>query len=1341
VGLVVAPAALDTKGAVLNSNVKALQDTLASLLTSSSSSPSASSAPSRSSPGGERPRVDDFSTFAQKILDWEDGDLVAYDDGDEGHRRALSFPLVDFSETLRPSFAVPLPDDARKEGGSERKWLALVKVIPAGRDFDDAHAYDDRRWQASAQARFERLLWETQIPIGILYNGADLRLCYVPRGESAGHLSFPLDAMVEVPNRAMLSALSLLLGAERLFTLPTSLRLPALLEESRKYQSVVSTQLAGQVLAALHELVAGFQAANVASGHRLLGGVLADDRQQVYGGLLSTLLRLVFVLYAEDRDLLPDDPVYRDGYSVSQLFERLREDAALHPDTMDQRFGAWGQLLGLFRLIFDGAAYKDPERDRLVKLPPRQGKLFNPDTYAFLEGRPWLDRRVTGKRVTPPAVSDGVVLRVLENLMLLDGQRLSYRSLDVEQIGSVYEALMGFALEIAEGTSVAVKPDHVVINLQALLAEKPAQRAKWLKERAGLDVKDGDGLKAAATIDDVTSALGNAISARSAGAGLIPLGAIYLQPTEERRRSGSHYTPRALTEPIVRTALRPHFERFEADGKKTTPQEILELKICDPAMGSGAFLVEVVRQLADALVQAWANHPDDPTVPYDLPPDETQALRAARLVAQRCIYGVDKNPFAVELGKLSLWLATFAKDHPFTFVDHSLKHGDSLVGLSRAQIARFSWNDDAQITFVSQFIEDYLKEAEIDRRTIQRLGDTKDNQEKTLLLESVDTALDVARTVGDLVVAAFFSEDKDRAREEARKRFEDLAQLWLTAKNPDRGRVDEIVAELRQGERGIPPFHWEIEFPEVFTRKNAGFDVFVGNPPFAGKNTIINGNRPAVLDWLKTIHEGAHGNADLVAHFYRRAFSLLRQQGTFGLIATNTIAQGDTRSTGLSYVCTHGGTIYAATRRLKWPGVAAVIVSVVHVAKGEALVTPVLDGREVSRITAFLFHGGGHESPAQLAANAGKSFQGSIVLGDGFFFDDTKADATKKSEMKSILAANSRCAEVIFPYLGGQEFNQNVKPTIERYVISFGELGLEDIRTKWPELVEIVERKVRGRRASHSTAEWWQHERRRPELYSGCRSLERVLAISCGATAHASFSFLPSNMIFANTLAILLLETNACFAAVQCRLHEFWARFFGSSMKDDLRYTPSDCFETFPFPERWEDDPTLEDIGQRYHDFRAALMVKNNEGLTKTYNRFHDPTERDPEIQQLRALHDEMDRAVLDAYGWSDLRPICEFLLDYEDDDDDGTSKRKKPWRYRWPDDVRDEVLARLLELNKARAEAERLLGAEADLEAKTKAPKKKTAKKSSTKTKKSSSSSSGELFATSAPPDEPDDV
>jgi hypothetical protein len=130
-------------------------------------------------------------------------------------------------------------------------------------------------------------------------------------------------------------------------------------------------------------------------------------------------------------------------------------------------------------------------------------------------------------------------------------------------------------------------------------------------------------------------------------------------------------------------------------------------------------------------------------------------------------------------------------------------------------------------------------------------------------------------------------------------------------------------------------------------------------------------------------------------------------------------------------------------------------------------------------------------------------------------------------------------------------------------------------------------------------------------------------------------------------------------------------------------------------------------VGRDDHACRIAFFDPRRQGLTKTYNRFHDPDERSPDIFKLRELHAAMDRAVLDAYGWTDLQPTYTFLLDYEEDEDENESegrRRKKLWRYRWPDDFRDEVLARLLELNRRRAEEERLSGG---AEAKPKKPRK----------------------------------
>ena len=206
-----------------------------------------------------------------------------------------------------------------------------------------------------------------------------------------------------------------------------------------------------------------------------------------------------------------------------------------------------------------------------------------------------------------------------------------------------------------------------------------------------------------------------------------------------------------------------------------------------------------------------------------------------------------------------------------------------------------------------------------------------------------------------------------------------------------------------------------------------------------------------------------------------------------------------------------------------------------------------------------------------------------------------------------------------------------------------------------------------------------------------------------------AFCVMESRCVFSDRLVVFPFSSYASLASLQSRVHETWARFFSATLKDDLMYAPSDCFGTFPFAENWQTHPAFEAAGRAYDEFRAALMIKNNEGLTKTYNRFHDPDESDPRIAKLRELHAAMDRAVLDAYGWSDIETDCEFLLDYEIDEEVWSPRRKKPYRYRWPDDVRDEVLARLLELNAERTREESRLGA-----AVTKGPDKTPASKSS---------------------------
>ena len=368
----------------------------------------------------------------------------------------------------------------------------------------------------------------------------------------------------------------------------------------------------------------------------------------------------------------------------------------------------------------------------------------------------------------------------------------------------------------------------------------------------------------------------------------------------------------------------------------------------------------------------------------------------------------------------------------------------------------------------------------------------------------------------------------------------------------------------------------------------------------------------------------------------------------------------------------------------------------------------ILDGKPVEKITAFLFHAGGNNDPQRLIANQDKSFQGSIVLGMGFTFDDGNPDATSIDEMHRLIQKDPRNQDRIFPYIGGEEVNSSPTHAHDRYAINFGEMSEEEAR-EWLDLMSIVEEKVKPERMKQKDRggqeKWWQFLRPRSEMNRAIESLDWALVVA-RHQPQWSVALMPSNIVFSEALVVFALNQYPAFCTIQSRIHELWARFFGSSMKDDLRYTPSDCFETFPFPENWETNRELESIGQEYYEFRAALMIRNNQGLTATYNRFHDPEDDDADILKLRQLHTQMDTAVLAAYGWTDISTTCEFRLDYEDEEPsdtqpiEGKRQRKKPWRYRWPEATHDEVLARLLELNQHRHEVEILGGKQAEKKA-----------------------------------------
>ncbi len=924
--------------------------------------------------------------------------------------------------------------------------------------------------------------------------------------------------------------------------------------------AVLRTRLPGKPSRRSRILVAGFERAaardSAGGGADWLCLALEAEGDPFYQGVLSVVLRIVFVLFAEGRGLLPvDHPTYVEAFSVYGLHERLRHDCAVHPDRMHVRFGAYRQLLALFRAVFHGA------RQGTLELPPRHGQLFDPEAFPFLEGR------LPGSTVAgaAPSVDDQTIHRVLDRLVMLDGRKVSYGALDVEQIGSAYESLMGFRVQRGAGRLV-------------------------------------------------------------------------LRPGVERRRTSSHYTPRSLTETIVRRMLEPLLACL---GDRRTPEQILELKICDPAMGSGAFLVATCRALANEVVAAWTRSGELAAVVAEQGDAQTHA---SRLVSQRCLYGVDKNPMAVELAKLSLWLVTQSVELPFSFVNHGLRCGDSLVGLNRRHVEAFHWS---------------FSEPAGARRALPR--------------EVVDHGGERARLVADVCVGAFFAEARDAAREKERKRRLARVEAWLALerRGSDLGRSAEqraddqrdaavVRAELEilaaSVRRQVRPFHWWIELPDVFSGERtdplgggaadgaAGFDGVVGNPPFlGGKRTSTELGEPYAA-WLGAAWR-ASKNADISSRFFLRASAILGAHGTIGLIATNTIGQGATRRDGLQRLVAEGLCIYEANRSMPWPGDAAVSISVVHLAKGEVqrwTHGPRLDGEPVPAISSHLRAGVERADPIALGLNLHVAFVGCFLRGDGFVLSAVEAERLRAASEE----------RVVRPFLGGDEVNTSPTHDFHRYCVDFTGIPLEQAKAAFPRSFAHVERHVRPYRESLRDSgqdrihklRWWQFASSRNDMRRQLRGMSTCLVLARNPM-HLSLALQPTSRVFSDQLVVLALSSFTAIAVLQSRVHRPWAYRLSSSLGEGLRYSVSDCFERFPFPgpDPRAIVPDLEVAGRELYEARARFMVQTGQGLTGTYGAMKERSCGDARIAKLRQLHEAMDRAVLDAYGWSDIKvpPFC----------------------------------------------------------------------------------------------------
>ncbi|HRW85135.1 MAG TPA: N-6 DNA methylase [Bacteroidales bacterium] len=1000
------------------------------------------------------------------------------------------------------------------------------------------------------------------------------------------------------------------------------------------------------------------------------------DAREFYHQLLRLIYRLLFLMVTEERDLIfsetedenkePDlndllngikrptrkqKEIYYNYYSVARL-RRLSQRRYL---LENQYTDLWQSLMQTFALFEPGGTGKK------LGIQALGSELFSHSAMPD---------------ISSAKVNNRVLLKCIKSLNEFEDEKhnlslINYRALDVEELGSVYEGLL---------------------ELEPLF--------EWENGRPKFTFKKGS----------------------------------------ERSKSGSHYTPEDLVKPLIQHSLEYLIEERVADfykGKSTeeeTKKKLFDLKVCDVACGSGHILLSAARRIAleAARVETGEQQPNPASFRHSL-----------KEVIKNCIYGVDKNPLAVELCKVALWLESHNPGEPLSFLDHKIKCGDAIVGLAHREELQNGIADEAfkklpgdDKDIASAFLKKNKQERTIRDKSRQAVQLTTETDHK--LMEQVRELNRLIENFSNLSENTPEEiEKKEKAyriltNSDALRRLKIMADMQImpyflpkTEENKDLLLTDSQYFRYLRGETRIADtlemkaievsvnnrfFHWFLEFPEVM--QNGGFNCILGNPPFLGDRRLKEALGESYLEWLRfCFSEGA--TVDLVVYFFLRINSLLKSRGFQSLISTNTVAQGKAREIGLEKIINNGSSINHAVKGMKWPGLAAVEVSLVSIFKGEWRKMLILNGRKVNKISAFLDDSDNTGTPYPMVTNIGKSYQGSIVLGTGYILD--------KETVNKLLNINKNYSEVIKPYLNGDDLNSNPDQKPSRYVIDFQDLNEMQAR-KYVEVFNILEEKVkpeRWKKQSDLSYPYWWHWRPRKELYNKIENKGKVL-VSSRVSKYVNQSFVEVGPVFDVATSVVVRSECWEYSFLQNSLHSIWAWKYGSTMKFDIRYTNGDCIDTFPFPEQLPQDKIirLDNIGQGYHEHRKQLLLSLRLGLTKTYNSFHSKEiserlisenlsifdkktiekqfgkeiwnlsnhlhktegtcsfeEAVKGIIKLRELHVEMDKAVLEAYGWQDIDLRHDFYeVDYLPEND--------RVRFTIHPDARKEVLKRLLELN-----------------------------------------------------------
>jgi hypothetical protein len=793
---------------------------------------------------------------------------------------------------------------------------------------------------------------------------------------------------------------------------------------------------------------------------------------------------------------------------------------------------------------------------------------------------------------------------------------------------------------------------------------------------------------------------------------------------DERAATGSHYTPDDLVQPLLKHSLDHSIAEKLKEKDKVTA--LLSLRVADIACGSGHILLAAARRIATelAVVRTGEEQPSP------------GAFRAAiRDVIRECIYGVDLNPLAVELCKVALWLEAHSPGEPLNFLDHHIKCGNAIVGYAHQEEMERGVPDEA---FVTVGGDDKDVAAAFRRKNKTEREDFARGQKKVNLAPELKAQLDAIlsrwREISGLPEHNPAEIEAKKKHYEAFTQGKDawllqqiacipIAQFYLPKTTATKTQIitDEEYRAFLDGHRTPQGqataaawaladrkkfFHWFLQFPDIIAR--GGFDCIIGNPPYLGDKILSGKFGHQFCQYIKWQYSPI-GLSDLVVYFLRRIYSLVRPGGFAALITTNSIKDGGIRTDGLEFLAQNGANIIFAVSGTRWPGVANLFVSLLSIYRGEWRSNlRFLDGKQVSYINTRLQSDADAGDPLQLVENEGKIFTGYFYLGDGFLLTRDVAARMIRDDPKN--------ADVVFPTINGQEVNNSPDQVPTREIINFFDWPLERA-TLYTEPFRRVEETVKPLRETQNRKanrdRWWIYAENRPGLRHAVSSLKECFVIP-QTGKHLAISRLPANWVFLQTLYVLASDDWGQLAILQSSLHEAWMRKFSGALKNDVRYLPTNCFLTFPFP-RFSGE-SLSRLGERYHEHRRTVMLRLWLGLTDLYNLFHErdltpsevarvskkPAEAETGYQgilQLRVLHRELDEAVLAAYGWTGQIALGHDFHEVE------TLPENDRVRFTISPTARKELLRRLLAINHERAAQEAATAATAVVKKPTRKP------------------------------------